>query len=137
MTGIQHGVAQFFQPRPQPRHLGAAPHRVRPFDHDELPLQLGTVDARKRSAVKRKRLTHWRGIDSPRDTPGLRRGLRPNSRSTMRRISPLLRFDGLGGVDDVESHSSIMASYSTRMRPWKMRKLSSMLRLSPRSMPAS
>ena len=47
-AGVEHGVAMLFQPPPQPRDLRAAAHRVRAFDHDQLALQLGVIDARQR-----------------------------------------------------------------------------------------
>ena len=50
-AGIENGVTCFFEPRFQAADLGAAADRVRPFDDDQLALELGVIDAGERGAV--------------------------------------------------------------------------------------
>src|ERR1035441_118869 len=137
-AGIQNRVSFLLEPGLQGAHLGGTADRVRPFYDDELSLQLRHFDAGQRFAEGFERFhaaSHGAGTRGARNTPSLR--LRPRWRSTMERISRCW-----SSIDRVASMmwkptSLAMPSYSSRMRPWKIRKLSSTSRLSPRSWPAS
>ncbi len=54
-AGIEDRVALLFEPLAQQGDLGAAAHRVRPFDDDQLAVQIGGVHAGQRFPVELKR----------------------------------------------------------------------------------